>query len=253
MSEVFPWMLKPFVGPLLVEFRDMGWLLGLVAALTEAGIGVGLLLPATRQAAVVAAITMHGFVLLSIGPVGHWWDTNVWPWNIATPFLVVLLFWRVAKPGMADVLVPRHFRFQWVAVVLFVLMPSLNFIGLWDDYLSAAFYSGNIRHGVIQMTGQTKAMLPEEIRRHVRPNRSGMEVLDLMRWAFAVRNVEPYPETRVFKATARELCRYSEDSSGMTLVIHEKPNWRTGRREVTRYTCADLGGSNGVIARARLS
>jgi hypothetical protein len=104
-----------------------------------------------------------------------------------------------------------------------------------------------------RLDGQTKAMLPEEIRRHVTPNRSGMEVLDLMRWAFAVRNVEPYPETRVFKATARELCRYSEDSSGMTLVIHEKPNWRTGRREVTRYTCADLGGSNGVIARARLS
>lgn len=252
MSEVFPWMLKPFVGTLLADFRGSVWPLGLFAALLEAAIGAGLLFSVTRQAAVVAAVAVHGFILLCIGPLGHWWDTNVWPWNIAAACLAVILFWRTEATGVREILFPGRFCFRWIVLALFVFMPALNFIGLWDDYLSAAFYSGNTRRGLIQMTGETKAALPEKIRRYVRPNRAGIEVLDLTRWAFATRNVEPYPETRVFKDTARQLCRYSEDPSGLTLVIHEKPNWRTGRRHIAYYTCTDLDAPNAVTGRVRL-
>jgi hypothetical protein len=245
IRQGFPWMLEPLVGKLSDPFRGLPLPLGLGAALIEAGIGLGLVFRPTRQIAVLAALGLHGFILFSIGPLGHWWDMNVWPWNLATPVLVALLFWRIDEVGAREILVPRELHFQWVAVLLFVFMPALNFVGFWDDYLSAAIYSDNVRSGAIRMTAETKAALPNEIRRHVQRSPYGDE-LDLMRWAFADRNIEPYPESRVFKATARELCRYSDGPEGMTLMIFQKPHWRTGRRTTNRYTCGDLGGTQQI-------
>jgi hypothetical protein len=209
----------------------------------EAGIGIGLLLAPTRRLAVVAAVVMHVLILVSIGPLGHAWDPHVWPWNVATPVIVWLLFWRSDPGGVRQVLRARPRWFQGLVLGLFVGMPALSLFGLWDAYLSAELYSGATRYGVIQMTDATRAALPAEIRRYVGRSRSGDNVLDLTRWALAERNVETYPEARVFKATARALCRFAANRADMTLVIYEKADWRTGRRATTRYSCAELDDS----------
>jgi hypothetical protein len=132
---------------------------------------------------------------------------------------------------------------QWVALALFFVMPALGLVDLWDPYLSAQFYTGTVPYAMIRMSTDVKQALPPEIRTHVRRDRSGGDELDLLRWAFAERNIEPYPAPRVFRITARALCRYATDPSAMTLVIHGTAHWRTGRRAVARYTCGELRAS----------
>jgi hypothetical protein len=243
IREAFPWMLQPLVGTLSAKFRGWPFPLGLGAALMEAGIGIGLLLAPTRPLAVVAAVTMHALILVSIGPLGHAWDPHVWPWNVATAVIVWLLFWRSDPGGARQILWARPRWFQGLVIALFVVMPALSFFGLWDSYLSAELYSGGTRYGLIEMTDAAKAALPAEIRRYVGRRRSGRNVLDLTAWALAERAVETYPEARVFEATARTLCRYAPHPADMTLVIYGKAQWRTGRRTTTRHTCAELDGS----------
>ena len=60
----------------------------------EASIGIGLLIQKFRQLAVVAAVVMHGFVLLKYGPLGFNYNTVVWPWNLTMIALDLILFWR---------------------------------------------------------------------------------------------------------------------------------------------------------------
>jgi hypothetical protein len=248
IREGFPWMLQPLVGALPDRFRGWPFPLGLGVALTEAGIGVGLLFAPTRRMAVVAAVAMHAFILISLGPLGHGRDLTVWPWNLATAVLVVLLFWRTEHLGARQIVRVRPRWLRGAVVGLFAVMPALGMLGVWDADLSAEFYTGATRYGVMVMTDAAKAALPAELRPFVERSRSGEDVLDLTRWAFVDRNVEPYPEVRVFKATARALCRYAVDPTAMALVIHERAQWRTGRRTATRYPCAELDGGSGPAA-----
>ncbi len=37
----------------------------------------------------------------------------------------------------------KSFRINYIVLILFGLMPTLNFIGYWDDYLSGVLYSGS--------------------------------------------------------------------------------------------------------------
>ena len=44
--------------------------------------GIGLIFSQTRKLSVINIIAMHIFILYSIGPFGHNWNSIVWPWNI---------------------------------------------------------------------------------------------------------------------------------------------------------------------------
>src|SRR5919112_53470 len=89
--DVFPWLLEPLVGPTAGLLEPVGY----VVPVIEMSIGLGLAWRRTRPYAVVGAFLMHTFILLSIGPLGHQWNTVVWPWNIAMVAFVFFLFWRL--------------------------------------------------------------------------------------------------------------------------------------------------------------
>ena len=111
-----------------------------MAPLVEAGIGVGLL-TRYRNWAVILALGMHAFILFCIGPLGHDWNTVVWPWNVAMAAFVVLLFWRTGDISPKKILLLSRRRPSYlhaVVLVLFAVMPLLGLFGLWDSYLSAS-------------------------------------------------------------------------------------------------------------------
>jgi hypothetical protein len=123
--------------------------MGIVAPLVEASIGVGLL-TRYRNWAVILALGMHAFILLCLGPLGHDWNTVVWPWNVAMATFVVLLFWRTGDISPKKILLPTRRRPSYlhaVVLVLFAVMPLFGLFGLWDSCLSASLYSGNNERG----------------------------------------------------------------------------------------------------------
>jgi len=52
--------------------------------------------------------------------------------------------------------------------------------------------------------------------------------------------VPSYPEDRVFRAVARDVCRLADTPGDVVLVVFGRPGVLTGQREIRRNDCAAL-------------
>jgi hypothetical protein len=240
MTHVFPWLVEPLTSVLPAGLDGLlfrGWI---VVPALEIAVAAGLLVARLRNAAVVAAVATHVVVLGLLGPLGHGTNTVVWPWNAALATLVALLFWNEGDAAGLHVLAPRRLGAAAAALVLFLILPASSFAGRWDAYLSGALYSGNVQVAALSITADVAARLPEPARRHVARNRAGANVLDVWEWSMGELGVPSYPEDRVFRAVARDVCRLAGDPADVALVIFGRPDTLTGHRQTTRRDCAAL-------------
>jgi hypothetical protein len=238
-TVVFPWLVAPLTGRLPAALGAWLGAAGPVVPVVEIALALALLVPGARHAAVLLAVALHASVLLLLGPPGHAINAVIWPWNVAMPVLVVLLFWR-APVRARQVLGRRRPAWHVVVAVLVLVLPLLSTVGLWDAYLSGALYSGNIQEAVIVVTPDVKARLPEEARRHVVTNRTGAELLVVGDWSLAAVGAPPYPEARVYRALARWVCGHAVAPDDVALVVFGKPAPWTGARATTREACGAL-------------
>src|SRR5918996_1091378 len=239
MTHLFPWLVEPLASvlPAGVHRGLLGG--GIAVPALEIMVAVGLLVPRLRNAAVIGAIVTHVVVLGLLGPLAHATNTVVWPWNAAMAALVALLFWN-GDHAASHILVPRRLGAHAAALVLFGVLPALSFSGHWDAYLSGALYSGNIKAAALSVPEGVAAGLPEPARRHVARNRMGANVLDVWEWSMGELAVPSYPEDRVFRTVARDVCRLADAPADVVLVIFGRPGTLTGHREITRSDCAAL-------------
>jgi hypothetical protein len=240
MTRLFPWLVEPVAGALPAGLHQIllaGWM---VVPTTEIAVAVGLLVPRLRNAAVVAAVATHVVVLGLLGPLAHGTNAVIWPWNAAMTVLVALLFWNARGAAALDTLVPRRVGAHTALLALFVALPVLSFAGRWDAYLSGELYSGNLKVGALSITDAVALRLPAAARRHVRSNRAGANALDLYEWSMGELSVPSYPEDRVFRAVARDVCRFADNPGDVVLVVFGRPGVLTGAREITRNDCAAL-------------
>jgi hypothetical protein len=240
MTNIFPWLVEPLTSVLPAGLQRVvlgGWM---VVPVLEIAVAVGLLVPRLRKAAVPVAVAIHVVVLGLLGPLAHATNAVVWPWNAAMAALVALLFWGGGVPP-ATVLVPRRLGAHAAALALFGILPVLSFFGRWDAYLSGALYSGNLNVAAVSINDSVVARLPDVARRHVARNRVGANVLDVWEWSMDELAVPSYPENRVFRAVARDVCRLARDPTDVVLVVFGRPGMLTGQREITRSDCAALG------------
>lgn len=223
MVGIFPWMIEPISRFLPDILRGLPVALGVAVPFIEMAIGIGLLTKRWRKYAIAGAFAMLGIVLTALGPLGHDWNSVVWSWNVAMALFVVILFWRIGDVSFRDILWTRNFPFQKAVFVLFVIMPALSFFNLWDSYPSSALYSGNTNSAQIYISESLKGKLPAEAERYVIKTETGRNELDFFNWSFRELNVPPYPEARVYEAIARDICRYADAESDLSLVVHGKP------------------------------
>jgi hypothetical protein len=239
MSHLYPWLVQPLADVLPAGLQRVllgGWL---VVPLAEIAVAIGLLVPRLRPAAVVGAVATHVAVLGLLGPFGHGTNAVVWPWNLAMAALAPLLFWT-HEPAATSVLLPRRGGVHAAALALFGVLPVLSFSGHWDAYLSGALYSGHLKAGALSLTDPVAARLPDPTRRHVVRNQTGASALDLWEWSMGELGVPSYPQERVFRAVARDVCRLADRPTDVVLVVFGRPGALTGQREITRRDCASL-------------
>ena len=241
MTHLFPWLVEPLADVLPATLHRLllgGWM---VVPVMEIAVAIGLLVPRLRNAAVVGAIATHVVVLGLLGPLAHGTNAVVWPWNAAMAALAALLFWNGSQATTPHVLIPRRLGAHAAALIVFGVLPALSFAGRWDAYLSGALYSGNVKAAALAVSDAVAARLPDPARRHVVRNRMGANVLDIWEWSMGELAVPSYPEDRVFRAAARDVCRLATDPADVVLVIFGRPGALTGHREITRNDCAAIG------------
>ncbi|MBV9455289.1 MAG: hypothetical protein JOZ19_14435 [Rubrobacter sp.] len=240
VDNVYPWLVEPLGGLLPGSLGALIHPLGIAIPIVEASIGIGLL-TRFRNIAVILALGMHVFILFSIGPFGHDWNTIVWPWNVAMMAFVVILFWQVEGFSAKCVLAPGNSPLHGLVLLLFGVMPLFSFFGLWDSYLSASLYSGNTKNGAIYISDAVKSRLPVSIRNPaLKSQANSANIISVTDWSFEELNVPPYPEDRVFKNVAKSVCDYADDPSEVNLIIGGKPNPIDGSVETEVYDCSGL-------------
>ena len=239
-SRLFPWLVQPVSSALSAGLQQIflaGWV---VVPMIEIAVAVGLLVPRLRNAAVIAAVATHLVVLGLLGPLAHGTNAVIWPWNVAMAALVALLFWNARGVSALDTVFPRRIAAHAAMLALFVALPALSFAGHWDSYLSGELYSGNLKVGALSITDRVAARLPDAARRHVVSERVGANMLDLYEWSMGELSVPSYPEDRVFRAVARDVCRLADTPGDVVLVVFGRPGVLTGQREIRRNDCAAL-------------
>lgn len=225
----------------------------------EIGIGFGLLFKKTRMLALAEALVMHGMLFFLLGPFRAHWNVGAWMWNLASAFIVFILFFRAEDFPAHEIIINRRFPVHQVILVLFGIVPALSFANLWDSALSFNVYSGNITRGTLYVSGALAGRLPGELRQYVvRPvgaeKSNDPYVFDMYSWSLSEFGAEPYPETRIFQSVATALCRYATTPSDIVLQVTEKralweqPAWFDRFRAATGEG-SDISGNGRCCAR----
>ncbi|MCF6280178.1 MAG: hypothetical protein L3J14_07505 [Flavobacteriaceae bacterium] len=205
--------------------------LGYIIPLIEIMMGIALFFPKTRKIGVITVVLSHLFILLYISPLGINYNTVIYPWNIAMILFTVLLFWNTKN----KIVVLRESNIQYkianiAIVLLFWILPSLNFIGKWDSYLSFSLYSGKTSNFYILIKDTEIEKIDTSIYRYYYRNIEGLsegKIIDIGDWSFRELNVPCYPETRVLKKLSErlQLCNENVNSKNIIFTDFEFPLW----------------------------
>ncbi|MGA3190449.1 MAG: MauE/DoxX family redox-associated membrane protein [Bryobacteraceae bacterium] len=237
VQDVFPWLVEPFVRHLPHGAQGMVHPMAVVAPFIELWIGIALLGRKFRAAGVVAAVAMHVFLLIALGPWGQNYNRVVWPWNIAMAAFVIILFWK--ESGSAKRVVWGEGPFHIGVLLLFGVAPAFSLFGGWDHYLSAAMYSNNRNRGAIFLSDKMFDRLPDGIGDYVRVETPELDSIDIAEWSDGELDVPPYPEVRIYKNVARKICSYATGPTDVRLSISSKSTIGKSITS-TSYTCAAL-------------
>jgi uncharacterized membrane protein YphA (DoxX/SURF4 family) len=211
----------------------MAHVLGWIVPFIEASIGLGLLTRRFRPWAVAGGLFMHLLILFTFGIVLDW-NSVVWPWNLAMPAFIILLFWR-SDVSFAEITWGPLLT-QKLVVLLFGIMPFFSFFGWWDSDLSASLYSVNLPLANVLVSETVKIQLPPDIQKYVKDLPGNNHVLKIQDWSFGELNVPPYAAARAYNNIGAEICKYTNNSPDVVLLLQEKDTL-LGRGRLTQDTC----------------
>jgi hypothetical protein len=232
----FPWLVQPITNA-LPSTVDLLPRFGMAAPFLQVAFGVGLLTKRYRRVSLLLAVSMHLFILAMFGPAGLNWNNIVWPWTGAMALFDILLFTGKTDFSFREIMWPNH-RYHAAMFSLFTILPLLSFCNLWDSYLSAALYSGNLTEAEIYTTDAGKASLPAATSSYLVRTSPDTNVLNVQRWAIEDLNVTPYPETRVYKKIAKDVCNQLRDPAQLVLIVREQRMFWS--KPELGYRCWDL-------------
>jgi hypothetical protein len=181
---------------------------------------------------------MHVFILGMFGPLGLNWNNIIWPWTAAMAVLDILLFSSKQEFSWHDIVWSGRHPYHAGILVVFIGLPLLSFVNLWDSYLSAALYSGNLAEAEIYTNDRGRNSLPERFKAHLFHTSDDTNILNIQRWATEDLNVLPYPEVRVYKKIAKDVCLHLGNSADLVVLVREQRLFFS--KPETGYRCWQL-------------
>lgn len=191
----------------------------------EVLLGLLLLPKLTRKFSCYLLLIMHLLILWKIGPLKADWNYIVWPWNLMMmACLAVVAF----APEIPKTYVPsnisrgfnhlwKHQRLSLILLLLFWVLPPLNFLDAYPNNLSFHLYTGNDLDGKIVIdTSEWKDdqkshyapydLLPEQEKLY----------LELVPFSLDQRGIAIYAEKWVYREIYDRFCKRYRGCSALT-------------------------------------
>jgi hypothetical protein len=203
---------------------------GYVIGSIETLLALSLLFKKIQKPAKVLLIFMHLFIIVLFSPLGINYDLIIIPWNIAFLVLVYIIF---LKKPVVQISFPELYKTRnRFFMLLFGVIPALNFFGYWDFFLSSSLFSYKPpeMYIYIHKTGSSKSLEPYYT--YTKDIFSGGvidTVINVRGWAFKEIGVPAYPEIRVYKKIQKDLTKDYPDMKA-TYVIR---SYKNGSQVVT--------------------
>jgi hypothetical protein len=237
MLNDFTWLVQPITS-VLPSTADVLHYFGMAAPFVQIAFGAGLLTKRFRHVSLVLAVSMHIFILAMFGPTGHNWNNIIWPWTAVMAAFDILLFAGNTEFSLREIIWTRRSIYHAATFLLFALLPALSFFNLWDSYLSAALYSGNLTEAQIYTSDAGRDSLSEPVKSRLVHTSADTNVINIQRWAIEDINVTSYPETRVYKSIAKSVCNQMRDPTQLVLIVQEQRMFFS--KPETGYRCWEL-------------
>lgn len=225
IANIYPWMIEPIYTNLPGFFLPFLLFIGILIPFIEMFIGIGLMFIRTRKYALRLALAMCVFVLITIGPFGHNWNSVAWPWNLVFVTLAFMLFWRKPDVSWREILMVKNSSLHKLALLLFLIMPLFSFANMWDAYPSFSLYSNNKASVEITFSNSALKILPENLKPYIYQDKNGSQAFNYNRWALAELNVPPYPEARTLGYVGEYFCSFASSATEVSVVIKARPVW----------------------------
>ncbi len=186
--------------------------LGCIAGSIEILLGIGLIFYRFRKWTAIFLIIMHLLIIAIFGPFGINYDVIIWPWNILM-IAILYLFFLSNHPVLINF---NSLLKGWnkLYIILFGILPILNFFGYWDFYLSASLFSYKPPDMYICVHNFKK----EKALNHFALQNENKNLCDsnsilinVRSWSFDELKVPAYPETRVYKNIKEQLLKRFPD------------------------------------------
>lgn len=235
LVKVFPWFVSPITQWLPESFLDAFHFTAFLVPLLEVSFALMLLHDRTKAWAVLGFTGMHAFILICLGPLGHNWNSSVWPWNVVMVAMVWILFKSPLKLFSKENLIGSKFLYSAI-LFFFLAMPTLNFFGLWDDYLSHSLYSNNVPSAILKVSESEKGKLPPTF---LKRDKEGGLIISFIRLSMDELNVPLYPAERVYKSVGRQICKRFNLSEKSGYLLLSRPSRISGKSDSELFNCPE--------------
>ncbi|MEM7105497.1 MAG: MauE/DoxX family redox-associated membrane protein [Bacteroidota bacterium] len=188
-----------------VNNPEFGYFFGL----TEILVALLLLFQKTRILAVCMIVFTHLFICYFVSPLALGLDWIVIPWNLFMASWVVIVFTKVLNPVDFDWGFDSAKAIKYGFTFVVLVLPSLNLIGKWDNFMSFNFFSDKTTKLIIGVESTQIPNLSPEIQKRFKtvPGGGGGQMLDLLEWSFDEINVPHYPEEWVLDRVCKSFCQ----------------------------------------------
>lgn len=169
-----------------------------ILPLLELGLGLALMSKRYRNAAFKFLVVMHVWVILNASPLLLDWNYVIIPWNLILIFQLFILFHNDAR-----ITLPHH-KTTKTMVLLVLILPLFNFIGLWPHYQSFDLYSGKSGFYSPAIDPDCSFNIPSKALGFIEIKNTG-PVLHYNQWYEKETGVFPIPENWYYSLVNQEL------------------------------------------------
>ena len=219
--------------------------LGYGIPIIEILIAAGLFFKKSRHLAILFAIATHVVILIYV--ITNQQNSVIYPWNFAMIFLVILCFYKTENSMSLwtsslsrSQELSKKLKLQIASGALFfVLLPALNPLGLWDNYLSFKLYSGTNGAFCVGLDKDQYKKVDPALYDYFwvveKPNGKYWIYVNL--WALDELNVAFYPEEPTFRELARSFCDGAIPEEKLEFVIFKDGFKRKGAKVLNCANC----------------